>query len=498
MQPSSGSVSHVCSSDGPPGHPGEIHSQEHLPTKPPTREMSLRSSHGFEDTQRVYPFSFHAGAVPADNEHDLSMIMFYLDHIFPLQYYFYRPTMPGRGRGWLLSLLLRANSSYFSTLAFSSLSKLMFAYNGDSIMAQNLSVDLDRYHSRAISELQVQLDFLSTTSGHDHLKLGVEILACMLQLMSIEVFRETKQYTGWKDDWEVHLQGAETILFVIGTELRTSSASSPASNSRNESPGQQPSDVNDPIAPLLLNEMAGLDFFLKAYIWSDVFRCASIGLNTPNALHFSYLPYLEEDRIRLDEIMGCRNWVMIAIKEISNLNLWKKEMQTSRTLSIHDLSHKGARLEDRLRGGLENLMKDQNISKTYQQECNLVTELYAISALIYLSTVISGNSHLLPEVRSSVVKALDKLKTLPPHLLIRISWAYCVAGCMADEGEKEEFRQLLFGSHEKGHLLGTLWNGLEIMEEFWILRDDLQFMQTADKCPWALAMDSLGAKILLI
>lgn len=451
-----------------------------------------------EGEQKVYPFLFHKDAPPAENEHDLTLIMNYLDNVFPLQFYFYQPSSTERGRGWLLSLLLRAKSSYFTALAFSSLHQLIFVHKGDIIMEQRLSADLDKYHIIALSELQKQLDLLPTTSGYEHLKMGVEILACMIQLMSIEVFRETKQYTGWKDDWEVHLQGAETLLFVIGTDLRTSSVPSPASTSSDENLALQSTEAGSDAIQLPLNEIAGLDLFTKAYIWGDVIRCASIGLNTSDVKHFPYLAYLEEDRIRLDHVMGCRNWAMIAIKEISNLESWKKEMQSSRTLSIPLLSRRAAEIEQRLHDGLESVFKNQTALTTLEQECNFITELYALSALTYLAIIVSGNYHLLPEISSSATKGLKALKALPPHLLIRISWAYCVAGCMAAEDEKDDFRNLLFEAHGAGHLLGTLWNGLELMEEFWILRENMEFMKTAEKCAWALAMDTLGAKILLI
>lgn len=448
--------------------------------------------------QKFYPFSFHPDAPLAENEHELSLILHYLDKIFPLQYYFYQPATLERGRGWLLSLFLRSKSSYFTALAFSSLTLLMFVHKGDVVAEERLSLDLDRYHCWALSELQAQLDLLPTISGYEHLKLGVEILSCMMQLMSIEVFRETKDYDRWKDDWEVHLQAAGTLLSVIGTDLGISSASSPTSTSSGEDDSKLAAETGNAPALLPLNEIAGLDFFMTTYMWGDICCCASIGTTSADRGSFSYLTYLEEDRVRLDHIMGCRNWAMVAIKKISDLETWKKEMQSSRSLSIPTLSRKAAELEAGLHDGLESLTKDHETLNTYEQECNLVTELYALSALTYLAVVVSGNSHLLAEVRSSVARTLKALKALPPRLLIRVSWAYCVAGCMVDESDKEHFRRLLLDAHAAGHMLGTLWNGLEIMEEFWRLREDVEFMQSANKCAWALAMDSLGAKILLI
>ena len=451
-----------------------------------------------QSVQTVYPYSFHPDAPPAENEQDLTLIMNYLDNVFPLQFYFYQPQSADRGRGWLLSLLLRARSSYFTALAFSNLHRLIFIDKGDSVKEQKLSADFDRYHTLALSELQKELDVLSSISGYAHLKMGVEILACMIQLSSIEVFRETKEYNGWKDDWEVHLQAAGTLLSVIGSDLRSSSSSPSSTATGDEDGASQGPDKEEGTTLLPLNEIAALDFFMKVYVWSDVFRCASVGSDSSSGGSFSYLMYLQEDRIRLDNIMGCRNWGMMAIKEIANLEAWKKEMLHSRSLSIPVLSRKAAEIEQRLSAGLENVLQGQEALTTYEQECNLVTQITAFSALTYLAIVVSGNSHLLPEVRSSVSNALRALKALPPHLLIRISWPYCVAGCFAEESEKEEVRNILYAAHKEGHILGTLWNSLEIIEEFWVLRENEAFMQTADKCAWALAMDSLGAKILLI
>ena len=448
-----------------------------------------------DSKKKVYPFSFYPDAPLAENELELSLILNYLDNIFPLQYYFYQSGNSDRGRGWLLSLLLRAKSSYFTALAFSCLSQLLLFHQGDIQKRQRLSADLDGYHARALSELQAQLDILPTLSGYEHLKLGVEILACMMQMLSIEVFRETKEWEGWKDDWEVHLQAAGTLLSVVGTDLPSNSPGLSFSG-KEEREDQAVSSRTNSLLPL--NEIAGLDFFLTAYMWGDICRCASIGPNSASKGPFHYLIYLEEDRVKLDSIMGCRNWAMIAIKKISNLENWKHEKQQSQSLSIPALSRQGAQIEEHLQSGLKTLCKDKTTLSIHEQECNLVTELYALSALTYLAVAISGNSFLLPEVRSSVPSTLRALKALPQHLLIRVSLPFCVAGCMADDPQKEDFRRILLDAHAAGHLLGTLWNGLDIMEEFWRLREDIESMRNATKCAWTLAMDSLGTKILLI
>jgi hypothetical protein len=195
-------------------------------------------------------------------------------------------------------------------------------------------------------------------------------------------------------------------------------------------------------------------------------------------------------------MMGGRNWAMLTVKEISNLEAWKNQMQSRRSLSLPFLSSKAAPLAQRLNNGLESVLNRFDTLSEYEQECSLVTQIWGLSALTYLAVVVSGNSQLLPEVRDSVPRTLKAFKALPPHLLIRVSWAFCVAGCMAHEGEMDEFRQLLYTTHERGHILGTLWNALEIMEEFWVIREERDYKMKGT--PWAVAMESLGLKILLI
>jgi hypothetical protein len=363
-------------------------------------------------------------------------------------------------------------------------------------MEQRLLPKLDEYHSTAIAHLQRQLDYLATTTGPEHLKTGVEILACSMELMSIEVFRETKQFKGPNGDWEVHLQAAGALLSVIGTELRNNSSSGNSPDSDDHSLVQAVETETSSIL-LPLTDIAGLDFFITVYIWSDISRCASIGVGPSHKEFFPYLTYLEEDRVRMDHMMGCKNWAMLIIREISNLEAWKIDQKNRHCLNLPDLVSKSAALELRLKTGLGSMLDTFDTLTENEQECSLVTQIWGLSARTYLTNVVSGNSQLLPEVRDSVSRTLKALQSLPPHLLIRISWAFCVAGCMASDGEMDQFRQLLYSAQENGHMVGTLWNALEIMEEFWVLSSE-ERDRTRSGTPWAIAMENLGLKILLI
>jgi C6 transcription factor Pro1 len=452
-----------------------------------------------------YPFAFYPGAPPAENANDLDMIMNYLDNIFPLQYYFYQPSAAERGRGWLLNMLLRSKPLYYTALAFSSVQKIIAAR--DDIVAETQYLEeLDNQHSLALAGLAQQLGELSTLHGEDHLRLGLEILACTIQLQSIEIFRGKKWWKGWKGDWEVHTNAAGALLSVIGNDLDQSSSSGD-STTGDESPESGNSSGS---IPSFLCEIAGLDFFMTSFIWSDIMRCANVGLQQSLQDSFFYLNYLEEGRIRLDRLMGCRNWAMISIREISGLEAWRHEMlsglkepvlndQSSGidNLIVPILAAKSNGIETRLQRGFSSIPNNTDGLTKHDQETALVTNIFALSAVIYLRIVVSGSFGRLPDVQEDILKAFSAIAALPKHLLIRVAWPYCVAGCLAEDSQKEGFRQLLSETKAQRHPTGQLWNSLDLMEEFWKIRESLTPGQHTES-PWALAMKSTGMKTLLI
>jgi hypothetical protein len=455
-----------------------------------------------------YPFAFHPAAPPAENANDLEMVMTYLDYIFPLQYYFYQPSAAERGRGWVLSMLLRSKPLYYTALAFSAVGRV-FASRNDVIHETQALEELDHHHSLALAGLAQQLEELPTLSGQEHLKLGVEILACTIQFLSIEVFRSKTWWKGWKGDWEVHLNAAGALLSVIGNnlDLCASSGESPISD---DSPESQINPIGDSMSGFL-SEIAGLDFFMTSYIWSDIIRCANVGLKPSKQDSFFYLNYLEDGRIQLNRIMGCQNWAMISIREISGLEAWRNEMlsglkdpvltgQSSGidSLIVPLLTAKSGEISGRLQRGFSSIPTNLDGLAKHDREIELVTNIFGLAAVIYLALVVSGFFGKLPEVERDVLRALSAVKALPKHLLLRVSWPYCVAGCMAEGSLREDFQQLLAETKAQGHPMGQLWNALELMEEFWRIREMMIPGRPIDGCPWAVAMKSMEMKTLLI
>ena len=454
-----------------------------------------------------YPYIFLPKAPPAENANDLDMIMNYLDNIFPLQYYFYQPSAAERGRGWLLSMLLRSKPLYYTALAFSSVQKII-AFRDDVVIESHYLEELDHQHSLAMAGLAKQLEKLTTLKGQEHLKLGLEILACTIQLQSIEIFRNKKWWNGWKGDWEVHINAAGALLSVIGSNLDPSSSSA-ESTSSDDSPDSGNASNSD-ILSSFLSDIAGLDFFMTSYVWTDIMRCANVGLKPSMRDSFFYLEYLEEETIQMDRLMGCRNWAMISLRQISGLEAWRNEMLgglkdpvLSRNsggidnLIVPLLSDKSKQIEARLKTGLASIPSNMDRLTTHDREVELVTNIFGLSAVLYLAIVVSGSFGTLPKVQDDVLAALSAMEALPRHLLMRVTWPYCVAGCLAEGDAKDSFRRLLSETRADGHPTGQLWNALDLMEEFWRIRGALHPGQLIES-PWALAMKSTELKTFLI
>jgi hypothetical protein len=122
------------------------------------------------------------------DEREASLLMHYLDHIFPLQFPFYKPSVSEGGRGWLLDFILRTRPLFHAVLSL----KLCHMQSSQSFenlnkCDPNLLEDIEKHHTLALSELRNHIDGLELSTGSANLSRKIEILACMMQLVSFEV-----------------------------------------------------------------------------------------------------------------------------------------------------------------------------------------------------------------------------------------------------------------------------------------------------------------------
>lgn len=119
-------------------------------------------------------------------EFETTLLMNYLDHVFPIQFNCYTPPVTSLGRGWLLALLTRTKPLYHAALSLSALHMHSILLKmGQKTCSDIHWEEMKRHHSLAFKELQVQIAGLKDCRN---LKSTIETLACVIQLICFEVF----------------------------------------------------------------------------------------------------------------------------------------------------------------------------------------------------------------------------------------------------------------------------------------------------------------------
>lgn len=290
-------------------------------------------------------------------------------------------------------------------------------------------------------------------------------------------------FKGDARNWRIHLSAAAVLIPDIKREERAAE-----------------------FANLSSEYQSALFFFSGVIGWYDILSCSTTGrppfsncecINT--ALGYVFL----------DKLMGCENWAMLVIMDIAFLDNWKQKLQISARLSMRELVTRATHIERRLEDGIRDIPSrlrqltnhsTPSILDTGVQEPSrlilLITRIFACSALVYLDIVVSGAYPEMPEIRQNVSRTIDALRALPEIAIINsLTWAYCIAGCMAIEEEQTFFKGLAVSNGGDAPTFGNSSKALAIMEECWRLRREEKQHQPVD---WRTAMNSLGVNVLLV
>jgi hypothetical protein len=408
---------------------------------------------------------------------DIKHLMTFLDVIFPLQFGFY-DLSENTDRSWLLCTLVDTEPLYKASLSVTV--SYEASLRNDN---QNEVTDLDPYARRlqieALRGLQQCVDELGTElySGKELLRLGMQALATMTQLLSLEVFNCVE------GQWEMHLQAAHTILSMFQTKWAPEFFAGKGLASGTSRIGGSSTDI-----------LKALTFFITSFVWVDIIANASHGPPPPNRRHFEYIPLLKNGILKPQEIMGCQSCILIGITDITALETWKNTQKDQGILSVVQLVARATSLNDRFALGIQALecriCTNPTNLKADSEAVNLV---FAYAALVYLHTVVSGPSPHTPEIKHNVIRCLERLEALPSRLLIRNCWPFTIAGCMATEDQYDRFRDVVTRVLVAKDVLGTTWKGLKVMEECWRLRKS----EPRVWC-WRTTMMKMQMKVLLI
>ncbi|KAJ8064253.1 hypothetical protein OCU04_006600 [Sclerotinia nivalis] len=423
-------------------------------------------------------------------DQEASLMMHYLDHVFFIQFRFHTPSLSS-GRGWLLSLLTRTKPLYHAALSLSAFHRQSLLLEQESGQAEiDYLHELRHHHDLTLKELR---NFIQTNnknaSEQGAFDGNIQILACMIQLISFELFH------GGVGNWQVHLRAASELILILhevsnggipGPEtLLTSSQCFNYPNAHSPESTTTGSTVS--------RDSAALDFFTGAIIWMDALSCVSTGSHPwLSEFHNRLLSAKKSDssksdhKIQLTSIMGCENWVLIMISEIAWLGTWRKKHEEDETMNFKEQliiteQNIRSRLESKNLETLEELTALRAIHRgsppyyhtdLYNKHTTyVVTHIFACAALIYLQMVVTDN--IIPEdIDILLHNTINAMRMIPnPQMFRGLVWPLSVAGCLASsKPDQEFFRETIRGAMMDSRSFGNLRSALEILEKSWELQ----------------------------
>jgi hypothetical protein len=122
--------------------------------------------------------------IPVIKEQDASLLMYYMDCVFPMQFKMYNPAPVEGGRGWLLSMLLRTPPLYYMSLALAAhcmevLENPDGSDEGKGITGAQLTL--------ALQNLQQYITVFNEQPGPGDLEENIKVLVCIMQMIGFVV-----------------------------------------------------------------------------------------------------------------------------------------------------------------------------------------------------------------------------------------------------------------------------------------------------------------------
>ena len=418
---------------------------------------------------------------------DTILFMFYLEHLLPFLFPFYRPSLLQGGRAWILEMMISSpvvrqatlcQSAYFFSLARGT-------PNHDVVWETVLTQTRD-----AFGVLRQSLQVIDGSSIKEHLHGAVRIMASIMQVQRFEIAVLSF------NNCQAHLNAALALFTQLLDSPGVVEPAGPKSSFNAVMSYLGPPSWILPAQSIQVSsaEQAAFRFSSTILILDDII--ASTVLQEPPKLyeyHRSLLDDIDgtEPPINLEAAVGCQNWVLLQIAEIAVLDAWKQRCKGAGNLDVMELVRRATVIKDSLEAHLTRLETDPIIiskegsslldvftedycqpPKVPTSQSSLVTGAWAHAALIYLFVVVSGWQPASVDVRYHVARIVELLtcQISPPALLRTMVWPFCVAGCLAEPTQEVHLRGMV-EALQPPSVFGTVRKALEIMENVWCNRD---------------------------
>ncbi|KUJ17523.1 uncharacterized protein LY89DRAFT_668838 [Mollisia scopiformis] len=394
------------------------------------------------------------------NSQEAVLLMHFIDNVFPLQYPVYKPSVAEGGRGWVISLLLRTKPLYHACLGLAS-------YHRGSVLLEqrrgpcNTAVVVEQERHLAIC----LKEFRETIQAVDHLignfncpKNSLGLMACIVQLIYFELF-------AGHDTWKIHLQAASST-FSRGyydqlDELDMIRGREAIWDPDGEAHGHgcEPNE-----------QKAVFRFMGGVIIWLDLISSITAG-TSPSLVEYHSHALSTSSHIKLENIMGCHNWVAVQIGRISALHELKMHKIQHGCPNITDYETQVVDIRAEIQRGLtEMCLGTLNLNQTVPT-CfgnTFITRMFAFAAGLYLDLVVNGyvsSSEIFHMLRTEAMMVLRG--QVPAEMMHTIIFPLYIIGSVAVPEDQAFFRYVFQTSPVLDPSLEHRSKILPLLEKVW-------------------------------
>lgn len=196
-------------------------------------------------------------------------------------------------------------------------------------------------------------------------------------------------------------------------------------------------------------------------------------------------------------LVGCTEQVLLAFAEIAALAQWKNHEAHDGKLSVRELVMRGNVIERGIRQTMLDPMafEGSRVAQANEDTCRrILATILQECALLYLSTVLNGNSPGVPETQSSLNNILNLLKYMPlGRLDLGLVLPLAFAGFMTDAPTARDM------IHKRLRQVGSVCASVHVrqvesvMTEVWSRRD-----AGLREVEWRDVMQDRGLTLLMI
>ncbi|KAM0264926.1 hypothetical protein ACHAQJ_000442 [Trichoderma viride] len=396
---------------------------------------------------------------------EAELIMLYLDYIFPIQYPYYTDNPELGGRGWLFWLLLNNRPLRQASMTLAALYQRTKFARGTEYM----EAELIEYHTTALSAMR---HALSANEGNLALDDGGRLITFISSgccLISFEILQ------GGSLSWQTHLDALTTVISKMGPLVVPSARDS-------ESPTDQVPNGNGSVSSIWRGMMYAKRFEFTKLLWFELLSTASTGI--PPRL--PYRQWLDSEEILMADFVGCQNWVMRVIGDLSMI-------QTGADcLGLEERRQSLLKLEKRLHDGMERLrMETQDPPVSHY-----ISRVFAAGALVLLYVILSSTHPSEARIYTAVASVIDELQQAPSGVSLRgVVWSICIAGSMAQPDQQAFFEHLMTRILNKVTKdFGNCGSVQRILRQCWTKRHE----DPTSEWTWRDAMEEIGDFPLLV